>query len=133
MTIRYEPLGSIYSQGGEGSSTVLFSTFFIPPATSGGITNSPNPMKKDRYFYTRSRSLVEFLYAKGHPIVGLNPVESETEYVLPKTPYLEELVELYHVGASTHPELRVHVREFQQAQRQLEKLTQVNTNRAQVS
>jgi len=89
-------------------------------------------MKHHRYFSTRSRPLVEFLYAKGHPIVGITTVGPETEYVLPKTPNLEELVDTYRFGAGDIPELYIQVRDFQQAQRELEHLTRVNTDDKQI-
>ena len=89
-------------------------------------------MKKPRYFSTRSRLLVEFLYAKGHPLVGINTIGSDTTYVLPKTPNLEALVDMYRFGVGDTPELYVQVRDFQQAQRELEHLTRVNTDHQQI-
>ena len=89
-------------------------------------------MKHHRYFSTRSRPLVEFLYAKGHPIVGINTVGADTEYVLPKTPNLEALVDMYRFGAGDTPELYVQVRDFQQAQRELAHLTKANTDYQQI-
>lgn len=89
-------------------------------------------MKQPRYFSTRSRPLVEFLYAKGHPLVGINTIGPDTEYVLPKTPNLEALVDMYRFGAGDTPELYVQVRDFQQAQRELDHLTQENTDQTQI-
>ena len=88
-------------------------------------------MKKPRYFSTRSRPLVEFLYAKGHPIVGITTSGPETTYVLPKTPNLEALIDMYRFGADT-PELYVHVRDFQQAQQKLSHLARANIDHEQV-
>ena len=85
-------------------------------------------MKHHRYFSTRSRPLVEFLYANGHPIVEVTTVGPETEYVLPKTPNLEELVDTYRFSAGDTPELYVQIRDFQQAQQELEHLARVNTD-----
>ena len=90
-------------------------------------------MNKNRYYKSRSANLVAFLYAKGHPIVGVENVGKDIEYTLPRTPYVEELVELYRFGPGNHPDLLVQVRDFQQAERQLEKLTQVNTTNEPVS
>ena len=89
-------------------------------------------MKKPRYFSTRSRPLVEFLYAKGHPIVGITISGPETTYVLPKIPNLEALIDMYRFGADDTPELYIQVRDFQQAQRELEHLTRVNTDHQQI-
>jgi hypothetical protein len=83
-------------------------------------------MKKQRYFSTRSRPLVEFLYAKGHPITEMRAVGMDIEYILPKTPTLEALVDKYRFGAGDMPELYIQVRDFQRAQQEVEYLRKVN-------
>jgi hypothetical protein len=83
-------------------------------------------MKKQRYFSTRSRPLVEFLYAKGHPIAEIRATGMDMEYILPKTPTLEALVAMYRFGADDTPELFVQVRDFQRAQQEVEYLKKVN-------
>jgi hypothetical protein len=88
-------------------------------------------MKKRRFFSTQSRPLVEFLYAKGHPVVEVYKIGPTITYVLPKTPNLEALVGIYRFGTDT-PELYVHVCDFQQAQRQLEQLIHENTGQPQI-
>ena len=84
-------------------------------------------MKKQCYFSTRSRPLVEFLYAKGHPLAEIRAVGLDMEYILPKTPMLEALVDMYRFGAGDTPELYVQVRDFQRAQQEVEYLKKVNT------
>ena len=84
-------------------------------------------MKKQRYFSTRSRSLVEFLYAKGHPLLEMRAVGQDMEYVLPKTPTLEALVDTYRFGDDNAPDLYIQVRDFQRAQQEVEYLKKVNT------
>jgi hypothetical protein len=87
-------------------------------------------MKKQRYFSTRSRPLVEFLYAKGHPIVEITAAGQDVEYLLPKTPTLEALVGIYRFGPGNAPELYVQVRDFQQAQQEVEHLKRENTEQS---
>ena len=87
-------------------------------------------MKKQRYFSTTSRPLVEFLYAKGHPIVEIMTVGQNVEYILPKTPILEALVGIYRFGPGNASELYIQVRDFQQAQQEVEHLKQENTEQS---
>jgi len=75
----------------------------------------------DRYYRQSSFPLVNFLYAKGEQIAGINPTDTpgKKEFAFVLTPNLEALINLYKFGDRNNPELSVNVHLYEQARREL--------------
>ena len=77
-------------------------------------------MKRDRYYKTTNFNLCVFLYAQGHIISGVNPLNrNQKEFSFIKTPSIEELIDIYKFGDSDDDRLLVQVHRYETARRHL--------------
>jgi hypothetical protein len=77
-------------------------------------------MVKDKYVRSTNLNLVTFLYANDQQIIGINPVNgNQKEFVLIKTDYLEEMIDLYKWGDKDDERLLVSVHKYEMARKEL--------------
>jgi hypothetical protein len=80
-------------------------------------------MKKDidRYFKTSSFPLVNFLFAKGIQIEGIESVDrlGKKSFTFMRSERLEELINLYKFGDKSDADLLVQVHVYEQTRREL--------------
>jgi hypothetical protein len=76
---------------------------------------------KERYYRQSSFPLVNFLFAKGEKVAGIEQIDStgKKEFCFVRTDRLEELEDKYKFGDRSDPDLAIQVHEYEQARREL--------------